>query len=116
MKSLFFRKGQGLADLALVIAVVGLIVAGMEIYIKRGVQAKVKAVTDHIISGAQSAGDAVDQTTNLDVYSGITADESLGGGRRYRTQDRVPDDERRPGLPAIPDRTDYEYDIPWHDI
>jgi hypothetical protein len=114
VKKIFFRKGQNLVDLALVIGVVGLAILGMQTYIQRSVQARVKGVTDHVISGSQSAGDAVNQTTTLDVDSGVTANEFSGGGRRYRTQDRVPPSERDPYSTGQPDRTYYKYDIPWH--
>lgn len=92
------KRGQNLVDLALVIGVVGLVLVGMEVYIKRSVQGKVKSVTDHIISGGQSAGEAVDQTTHLTVDSTMTAKEFQGGGRSY-----VGDEH-----------SVYDYDIPWH--
>ena len=41
-------------DLALLIGMVGLVMVGMEAYIRRGVQGKIKDVTDHIVSGGQS--------------------------------------------------------------
>jgi hypothetical protein len=83
VRKIFFSRGQNLVDLALVIGVVGLVLTGMEVYIRRSVQGKVRDVTDHIISGSQSAGDAVDQTSTLNVDSSMTAQEFPGGGRKY---------------------------------
>jgi len=87
-----------LIDLALVIGVVGLVLIGMEVYIKRSVQGKVRDVTDYIISGSQSAGDAVNQTSTLNVDSTMTVKEFKGGGRSYNGNEH----------------SVYDYDIPWH--
>jgi len=98
VRRIFFSRGQNLVDLALVIGVVGLVMLGMETYIKRSVQGKVKAVTDHIISSGQSAGQAVNQTTSLKVDSTMKEEEFTGGGRRF----------------SGTENSTYEYTIPWH--
>ncbi|MCX5698281.1 MAG: hypothetical protein NTX01_01080 [Candidatus Omnitrophica bacterium] len=83
MRGAFFRRGQNLADLALIIGVVGLAFIGMEAYIRRGVQGKVKDLTDYIISDKQSAGeDAVDSNTSFSLDSTMESKEFKGGGRR----------------------------------
>lgn len=69
-------------DLALIIGVVGLVFIGMEVYIKRGIQGKVKDLTDYIVSDKQSAGDAADRTSGFSSSSNMTSEEFKGGGRR----------------------------------
>lgn len=54
---IFSRRGQNLVDLALLIGLVGLAIVGMEVYLKRGMQGKVKDLTDYIISSGQKAND-----------------------------------------------------------
>lgn len=44
-----------MTELALLIAVVGLVFIGMEVYIKRGLQGKMKDLTDHLIGEGQEA-------------------------------------------------------------
>ena len=85
MKGMFLRRGQNLADLALIIGVVGLVFIGMEVYIKRSVQGKVKDLTDYIVSNTQSAmqPDQAGETSNS-IYtldSSMASIESEGGKR-----------------------------------
>ena len=84
MRGIFFRRGQNLAELALIIGIVGLVFIGMEIYVKRGMQGKVKNLADYIISDKQSAEapneDAVDRVTETTSGSVLTSEEFEGGG------------------------------------
>jgi hypothetical protein len=98
VKHIFGKRGQNLVDLALVIGIVGMVLMGMEVYIKRSIQGKLKAVTDHIISSGQSAGDAVNQNSGLTISSRMKADEFTGGGRSYQGTET----------------SDYWYVIPTH--
>lgn len=70
-------------DLAVVLAVVGMVFVGMQTYIKRGIQGKVKGMTDLIISGGQSAGDSKTSThipINI-IESTMTLTGFEGGSR-----------------------------------
>ncbi|HNW39391.1 MAG TPA: hypothetical protein PL125_07235 [Candidatus Omnitrophota bacterium] len=89
MRSLFFRRGQNLVDLALIIGVVGLVIISMEVYIRRGVQGKVKDMADYAISGSQSATqseDQVEQTTKttFSADSNLTLSEFKAGGKELK--------------------------------
>lgn len=82
MREVIFRKGQNLVDLALIIGVVGLVFIGMEAYIRRGVQSKVKDLTDYIVSKKQLS-DGITRNSTLTVDSALTAKESIGGKRSF---------------------------------
>ncbi len=83
MRKVFLRKGQSLADLALIIGVVGLVFIGMEVYIKRSVQGKLKDLTDYIVSNKQSAEEgALARKSTLTLDSAMKSEEFMGGGRR----------------------------------
>jgi hypothetical protein len=72
-------------DLAMIISVVGLVFIVMEAYIKRGVQGKVKDLTDYILSDKQAPDkDAVDRESSFSLNSTMTSIE-LKGGRRILT-------------------------------
>jgi hypothetical protein len=85
----FFRKGQTLSEVMLIIGVVGLALMCMQVYVKRGLQGRVKDLTDKIISNKQEAypQDNSGLTTNT-ATTVLTADstertrQSLGGARR----------------------------------
>jgi hypothetical protein len=80
VKIISLRRGQNLVDLALLIGIVGLVVIGMEVYLKRSVQGKVKDLTDYIISDQQKADkDAKDTQSSTTLSSDTTTKESLGG-------------------------------------
>ena len=91
-KKIFFRKGQNLAEVALIIGVLGLVLIGMQVYVKRGLQGKVKDLTDIIISGGSEKQAAYQQdtsgfeindlTSTLVSDTRVTVKESEGGGRR----------------------------------
>ena len=84
MRRVNFSRGQNLVDLALIIGVVGLVFIGMQIYIKRGVQGKVKDLADYIVSNSQSTDvDAVNRTTTLTSDSTLISREFKGGGREF---------------------------------
>ncbi len=75
-------------DLALIIGVVGLVFIGMEVYIKRSVQWKIKNLTDYIVSDKQSTEvDPVDRQSSFSLDSTMTSTESEGGSRSLRGQE-----------------------------
>lgn len=71
-------------DLALIIGVVGLVFVGMQTYIKRGVQGRVKDLADYILSEKQDGGEAAGQKTKTVFESSMTSTE-LGEGKRTYT-------------------------------
>jgi len=80
------KKGQSLTEVALIIGVVGLVFIGMEVYAKRGLQGKVKDLTDNMIGTEQAARQ--EDTSGLEIDKSnstltscltITSKEGLGG-------------------------------------
>ncbi len=55
MKKLIYLRGQNLTEVAIVIGVVGLVWVGIQVYVARGVQGKLKNLTDNMIGTEQSA-------------------------------------------------------------
>jgi hypothetical protein len=87
-KKIFLRKGQSLAEAVLMIGVLGLVLIGMQAYVKRGLQGKVRDLTDRIIGNEQAAYSQ--DTSGLDVNSlnswssfssNVTIKGFKGGGR-----------------------------------
>lgn len=56
MLKLLNRKGQNTAEYAILIAVVIGAIIAMQLYVKRGLQGKVRAVTDHVGDGLLDVG------------------------------------------------------------
>jgi hypothetical protein len=82
MRRIFLGRGQNLVDLALIIGVVGLVFIGMETYIKRSVQGKIRNLTDYIVSDQQSTEeDPVDRQSSFSFSSTMESKEYQGGGR-----------------------------------
>ena len=50
------RKGQSMAEYAIVLTVVITAIVAMQIYVKRGLQGKVRDVTDNVGAGLTAAG------------------------------------------------------------
>ncbi len=93
MKNVFFKRGQNLTEVALIIGIVGLVLIGMEVYTRRGIQAKVKDLTDNMIGKEQEAyqqdtsGLAVNTSTStltlLPKENVRTVEERLGGQKIF---------------------------------
>lgn len=96
MKQLFFKKAQNLTELALMVATLGLVLLAMQTYVQRGIQSRVKDLTDHIVGTEQSAYATdvsglsdIDSTTT--TYMGFdpnskTVRSTLVGGARQTTK------------------------------
>jgi hypothetical protein len=82
------RRGQNLMEIAVIIATVGLVIYGMETYVKRSVQGKVKNLTDYIISDKQANENPNGKTTAKDstfsLHSTMVATEGIGGNRSFK--------------------------------
>ena len=78
-----------MVDFMLIIVVVGLAFIGMEVYTKRGMQGKVKELTDYIIKDNEDLRikQSPDTTTGTNtLYSGstVTSNEFKGGGKSLK--------------------------------
>jgi len=83
-----FTKGQTVTEIALIIMIVALALVGMEVYLRRGLQAKVKNLTDNMIGKEQSiyqqdtSGLEINASqSKLNSGSTATVTESTGGQR-----------------------------------
>ncbi|PIS34258.1 MAG: hypothetical protein COT38_01060 [Candidatus Omnitrophica bacterium CG08_land_8_20_14_0_20_41_16] len=81
------KKGQNLTELALIIGVVGLVFIGMEIYAKRGLQGKVKDLTDNMIGKEQSV--YLQDTSGLEVNTSESKFIILPGDSTTTVQERI---------------------------
>ncbi len=75
------RLGQSTAEYAIVIAIVIAAAIAMQTYVKRGIQAKVKAAVDHKIAG-YGLGNAKDQ---YEPYY-LTQDVTTGADSNIKTR------------------------------
>jgi hypothetical protein len=91
MKNLFSKKAQSLTEVALILATVGLAFIGMEVYVRRGVQARIKDLSDNIIGKKHSGYSS--SATDLSVFesstdsagaSEISTATSIGGVKETR--------------------------------
>ncbi|MDD5119834.1 MAG: hypothetical protein PHR84_00790 [Candidatus Omnitrophica bacterium] len=80
------RRGQNLIDLALLIGLVGLVVIGMEVYVRRGVQGKIKDVTDYITETTRQAVEdpKMVSSTTLNLDSSMEYKELTKGARSLK--------------------------------
>lgn len=90
VKKKFFCKGQNLAEVALVIGMLGLVLVGMQVYIKRSIQGKVKDLADVMVGHQEgyptdtSSVIVYPSTTNFSSNSDSRVVE-IQGGRRSTT-------------------------------
>ncbi|MFA5096735.1 MAG: hypothetical protein WC478_05285 [Candidatus Omnitrophota bacterium] len=94
MKRTVFKKGQTLTEIALIIGLLGLVFIGMEIYIRRGVQGKVKDLTDTLIGEKQeayqqdtSALEINESESSLIAGSTVITSEGAGGRKTVDTDE-----------------------------
>ena len=77
------ETASALLDYAVILGIVSLVFMSMNIYIKRGIQAKVKDMTDNFIGKEQSVEinpTAVTNSLNDSFYGAIVGEETLTGG------------------------------------
>jgi hypothetical protein len=107
------RAANAILEYALTLTIVSLVFAGMHVYLKRGMQAKLKGMTDYFISDEQLV--ELDPTTSsqnrqTDTYAGRR--RFKGGGTRretFSTENIVQEGEvitedeiDVPGNPSVP--------------
>lgn len=80
------RFGSSFMEYAIVLGLISLVLTGMNIYIKRGIQGKVKDMTDYFFKSKEQAADpyptaiVISQSDTASVSS-AEMQESTGGGR-----------------------------------
>jgi len=68
MNVLLSKKGQNLTEVALLVGIVVLAFIGMEVYFKRGLNAKIKFMADKYISGDEFGGGKLEGTAKQELY------------------------------------------------
>jgi len=81
------ERGQNLTEIALVIGIVGLVLIGMEVYARRGIQAKVKDLTDSMIGKEQASYQQ--DTSGLAVNTSESKFVVLPVDSKTRTEERI---------------------------
>lgn len=83
------KKASALMEFAIVLGIVSAVLVTMNIYMKRGLQGKVKDMTDYFISGGQPAQEnqvdsEVETTSQSNVFSSstLTDQTGIGGGKK----------------------------------
>lgn len=80
------KKGQNLAEVVILFALVALVFVAMQTYVKRGIQGKTKDLTDRIIGIQQKAYTAETETSSTSTsISGTTTVATGSGGTVYKT-------------------------------
>lgn len=91
MSGFFSRKAQSLIEYSLILAIIGAVLLGMQVYMKRGIQGVVKTAADQLgpQQGAQVLIDFKKQTSSITVTSGARAGavrtQVSAGGIQTRT-------------------------------
>lgn len=94
---LSLRRGQSLTEVALIIGIVGLVFFGMQNYIGRGLQGKVKGLTDRMIGTEQSVyeqdvlGLEINTSDSLVVQDSSARLKELRGGAKSTVAIEVSD-------------------------
>jgi len=106
IKMLSSRKAQNLTELALLIGVVAMVFISMEVYFRRGLQSKIKNMSDNYMTGdkllgaGNLAGTAKQEIYSIDTHNylvqqsgtttvsnGRVAVRGIAGGGRVETSD-----------------------------
>ncbi|MCK4912882.1 MAG: hypothetical protein KAS05_04070 [Candidatus Omnitrophica bacterium] len=109
-----FRKAEALFQYAILITVVALGLVTMHTYLRRSIQAKVKNLTDHIISSKQlaSLSDPIteESTVNVNFTYGLEKIEGAGGMSRVSTRSSYAQEVEHEGESL--DQIDYGRAVP----
>lgn len=85
MRKLSGRKAQSLTEIALILGVVGLALLGMEVYLRRGIQGKVRDMTRYFIGPEQreEIADPSESSSSTNMSADLEkTDAGLAGGGR----------------------------------
>lgn len=78
-------KGQNLAEVVIIFTVISLALVAMQPYVKRGIQGKVKDLTDWIIDSKQLASTSDSESSNSSTNTtNVTTIETKTGGLVYK--------------------------------
>ena len=86
MKNIFFKRGQSLTEIALIITVVSLVFIGMGVYFKRGINGKIKDLTDNLIGKKQAvyqqdtSGLEINKSNTISTFTSETTLEEKSAG------------------------------------
>jgi hypothetical protein len=96
MKVILSRKAQNITEVALVIAIVGLVFVGMDMYLRRGMQGKIKDLTDNTLGKGQygytsdvSGLSVLKSNADTTADSSVTISGSTGGTRQTVKKDDI---------------------------
>lgn len=96
-KNLFLTdRGQNLTDVALIIGIFSLVLIGMQTYFTRGIQGKLKGLTDKMIGSEQSvyqqdiSGYTINTSGSQTIQDSVaTLRQSIGGGMSSVARERI---------------------------
>lgn len=87
------KRGSSLMEYMIVLGIISAVLWGMNIYVKRGVQGKLKDLTDSFIGKEQETDISPTAETTSSAKSGYSStaetQASLGGGWRVSSSDKM---------------------------
>ena len=87
------KRGSSFMEYLVILGIISAVLWGMNVYVKRGVQAKMKDLTDSFIGKEQEADSsptAVTTSSSSSAYdSTVDTRGSIGGGWRVSSSDKV---------------------------
>jgi len=84
------RRGQNLADVVIIFTIISLALVAMQPYVKRGIQGRVKDLTDSIIDSKQIASTSDSESGNSKTNTtNVTTVRTKTGGLVYKTVDET---------------------------
>jgi len=101
MKKISFSKAQSISEYAVLLAVIAGALLGMQVYLKRGIQGRVRDLADQISTRHYESKQTV--STYTTQQSGTTAQQyQYGASKAYQgvLEDGTPDDPANPAKPG----------------
>ncbi len=96
MKIIFQRKAQSITDYVLLVGIISAALLGLQVYMKRGIQANIKVIADKIGDQKKGAADydyryewkkKGDSETSSSAVTKATTTQSAGGAVSYEKDD-----------------------------
>jgi len=89
-KKMLNRRGQNLAEVVIIFTIISLALVAMQPYVKRGIQGRVKDLTDSIIDSKQIASTSDSESGNSKTNTtNVTTVRTKTGGLVYKTVDET---------------------------
>lgn len=84
-------KGDSILEYSIILGIVILMFTGMNTYVKRGFQNRIKDMTDYFI-GSRQVGEinptaVSNSTTNTTATSNVSLSDEIGGGKAVESQE-----------------------------